>query len=264
MKKILLSTLTFIFTLSHCFSQDIITKKSGEEIQAKISEITTTQIKYNRFDNLNGPVYSIDKSEVLLIKYENGTNVVMNPSIVQPEIKVNVTSNKTIDLMDALKKGSISNLVIEGGDSIITITISKSQKENSLNCIIPTGITRFGFIENGGIKTGGFGNEKIFSSSGTSFGFFSFVEVDNLDNEGFSIAMDESIPVDIPTGEFSKKFTGKGKLKIDVPAGYSGFSLAGISGIIISGKITVKKNEKVDKDKRTYEIQYGNMNLKNN
>jgi hypothetical protein len=265
MKKILLSTLTFIFTLFNCYSQDVITKKTGEDIKAKILEITSTEVKYKRFDNLIGPIYSINKSEVLLIKYENGTNVVMNPSIVQPEIKVNVTSNKTIDLMDALKKGSISNLVIEGGDSIITITItiSKSEKENSLNCIIPTGITRFGFIENGGIKTGGFGNEKIFSSSGTSFGFFSFVEVDNLDNEGFSIAMDESIPVDIPTGEFSKKFTGKGKLKIDVPAGYSGFSLAGISGTIISGKITVKKNGKGQKDKGIYEIQYGNMNFKN-
>lgn len=263
MRKIILTTLTVMFTLGIGFSQDMITKKSGEDIKAKISEITTKEVKYKRFDNLNGPIYSIDKSEVLLIKYENGTNVVMNPSIVQPDIKVNVTSNKTTDLMDVLKTGSISNLVIEGGDSIITITISKSEKENSLNCIIPTGITRFGFIENGGIKTGGFGNEKIFSSSGTSFGFFSFVEVDNLDNEGFSIAMDESIPVDIPTGEFSKKFTGKGKLKIDVPAGYSGFSLAGISGTIISGKITVKKNGKGQKDKGIYEIQYGNMNFKN-
>jgi hypothetical protein len=263
MKNFILSTFVLLLLTSNCFCQDLITKKNGEDIKAKVTEVTASEVKYKRFDNLNGPVYSISKSDVLLIKYENGTNEVMNPSVVKPEVKENVKVNMASDLMDAMKKGSISDVVVEGGDSIITITIRKPEKENSLNCIIPAGITRFGFIENGGIRTGGIGYEKIFSSSGISFAFFSTVEVDNLGNDGFSIAMDESIPVDIPSGEFSKRFTVKGKLKIDVPAGYTGFSLAGISGTINSGKITIKKNGKGQKDKGVYEIQYGNMNFNN-
>ncbi|MEI6140632.1 MAG: hypothetical protein WCP85_15290 [Mariniphaga sp.] len=73
MKKIILTTLTVLITVGICFAHDVITKKTGDDIQAKISEITTTQIKFTRFDNLKGPIYSIDKSEVLMIRYENGT-----------------------------------------------------------------------------------------------------------------------------------------------------------------------------------------------
>jgi opacity protein-like surface antigen len=80
MKKIILTTLAVIFTLGICFAQDVITKKSGEDIKAKISEITTTQIKYYRFDNLKGPIYSIDKSEVLMIRYANGTKDIFSDS----------------------------------------------------------------------------------------------------------------------------------------------------------------------------------------
>ncbi len=73
MKKIIFAILTSIFTMTHCLSQDIVTKKSGEDIQAKILEVTTTEVKYKKSDNLNGPTYSILKSEVVAIVYQNGT-----------------------------------------------------------------------------------------------------------------------------------------------------------------------------------------------
>jgi hypothetical protein len=47
--------------------------KSGEVIQAKVIEINTEEVKYKKFDNLTGPLYSILKSELSIIKYENGT-----------------------------------------------------------------------------------------------------------------------------------------------------------------------------------------------
>ena len=73
MKKIIFTILTSIFTMSFCFSQDIITKKTSDDIQAKVLEVTTTEIKYKRFDNPDGPIFTILKSEVLMVRYENGT-----------------------------------------------------------------------------------------------------------------------------------------------------------------------------------------------
>ena len=73
MKKIILTTLIAIFTLTLCFSQDVITTRSGESIQARVLEVGQTEIKYKKFDNLEGPVYWILKSVVLMVKYENGT-----------------------------------------------------------------------------------------------------------------------------------------------------------------------------------------------
>ena len=68
MKKIILSTLLTIFTFSICFSQDVITIKTGEDISAKILEIGQTEIKYKKFDNQTGPIYSILKSDVIIEK----------------------------------------------------------------------------------------------------------------------------------------------------------------------------------------------------
>ena len=62
----------FLFS-SIGFAQDLLTKKNGEDISAQVLEVTITEIKYKKYDDLNGPIFTILKSEVLLIRYENGT-----------------------------------------------------------------------------------------------------------------------------------------------------------------------------------------------
>ena len=54
-------------------AQDVIIKKNGDEIQAKVEEIGTAEVKYKRFGSESGPVYVISKSEVIMIKYADGT-----------------------------------------------------------------------------------------------------------------------------------------------------------------------------------------------
>ena len=82
--KILLLLLIAISAATTGFAQDIIVKKTGEEIQAKVQELTPEAIKYRRFDYLDGPVYSIWKREVFMIRYENGTKDLINPSSPAP------------------------------------------------------------------------------------------------------------------------------------------------------------------------------------
>lgn len=55
------------------FAQDVIFKSSGEEIKAKIVEIEDLKVKYRKFENLDGPIYNVAKSEILLIRYQNGS-----------------------------------------------------------------------------------------------------------------------------------------------------------------------------------------------
>jgi len=62
----------------HTYAQDVITLKSGEEIKAKVTEISSSEIKYKRFDNLDGPTIVIEKVKVFAINYENGTREVIN------------------------------------------------------------------------------------------------------------------------------------------------------------------------------------------
>jgi hypothetical protein len=51
---------------------DVITFKSGDQVTVKVTEITDDKIKYRRCDNLDGPVFVVNKSTVALIRYANG------------------------------------------------------------------------------------------------------------------------------------------------------------------------------------------------
>tara|TARA_Y100000782_G_C10169628_1_gene259208 strand:- start:1360 stop:2196 length:837 start_codon:yes stop_codon:yes gene_type:complete len=55
---------------------DIIITKKGDEMEAKVVEITTTTIKYKAKDQLDGPIRNIAIADVFMIKYSNGTKEV--------------------------------------------------------------------------------------------------------------------------------------------------------------------------------------------
>ncbi len=91
---------TFLLVLFTCFSfvgfgQDIIVKKNGWTINSKVIEITQTEIKYKRFDNLDGPIITIPKDDILVISYENGTREVINPTSRPVTTSVKSTDNST-------------------------------------------------------------------------------------------------------------------------------------------------------------------------
>src|SRR5688500_716753 len=93
MKYLKLSFLiSFIFVSAgfKAFCQDTIYKTNGTEIQAKILEITSSEIKYKRFDNLQGPTIYMPKAEVFMIKYENGTKEIINQQPGQEKKKQEV------------------------------------------------------------------------------------------------------------------------------------------------------------------------------
>ena len=77
--KRLLFILAFAVCGSFCLSaQDIITLHDGTDIQAKILEVTTTEVKYKKFSNLEGPTFSLPKSDIQIVHYQNGENEVFN------------------------------------------------------------------------------------------------------------------------------------------------------------------------------------------
>jgi len=100
MKKLLL-----IFTLFPLltFAQDNIILKNGEDINTKIIEINESNVKYKKYNNLDGPLYTTSKDEIFYIKYSNGekemfTNYVNNKS-----------SNNTVDKKVLISGRSIFN-----------------------------------------------------------------------------------------------------------------------------------------------------------
>jgi len=62
------------------YAQDILTLKSGDVLTVKTIEIDDTEIKYKRYEQLDGPLRIINKSDAYSIKYANGRIVVFQAS----------------------------------------------------------------------------------------------------------------------------------------------------------------------------------------
>lgn len=68
--------------ISSGHAQDTIITNANDRISSKILEVTTSEIKYKKMDNLEGPLFSIFKSDVAKIIYANGTSDVFNQNTV--------------------------------------------------------------------------------------------------------------------------------------------------------------------------------------
>nr|WP_294897404.1 hypothetical protein [uncultured Pedobacter sp.] len=92
MKKLLQATfLLMFFGIIGAKAQDKIYKTSGEVLEAKVLEIGSTEIKYKVFANINGPTYTILKTQVLKITYENGKSESFQDS---PMVTENVVAKR--------------------------------------------------------------------------------------------------------------------------------------------------------------------------
>ena len=79
-KKILMANILIWMVSLNVHCQDMITMKNGDKIKAVVLEIGPDQIKYKLFDNIEGPTYTIWKSDAITIEHKNGTKEIINIS----------------------------------------------------------------------------------------------------------------------------------------------------------------------------------------
>ena len=71
MKEISL-TFFFVMVAILCFAQDIIVTTDARRIEAKVLEVSDSEVKYKETDNLEGPTFVISTSNISSIVYANG------------------------------------------------------------------------------------------------------------------------------------------------------------------------------------------------
>jgi hypothetical protein len=79
-----LTVIFFFLMMLDAKAQEIIFKRSGEQIKALVTEINVDNIKYKDWANQAGAVQTILKSQVLKIKYADGTEDLMNATESKP------------------------------------------------------------------------------------------------------------------------------------------------------------------------------------
>ena len=85
MKNLIIS-ITSLLIVNLAPAQDTIYERNGNVINAKVTEVTQAEIKYKKTSNPDGPVYTMDKNEVTLIQYKNGSKDVFASNSNSPDI----------------------------------------------------------------------------------------------------------------------------------------------------------------------------------
>ena len=176
MKKIILIIFLLpIFTLA----QDNIVLKNGEDINAKILEINESVIKYKKYDNQEGPIYTILKNEIFFIKYPNGDKDIFS--------NINSISNDRSD----------KKILLSGGSAFLYQNSFENDYFNSsTNFSISSGIGAFlskNFVIGASLAISS-SNTNNTSSTLTVFGPFMRGYINNFYSEA-AIALSEDVNV---------------------------------------------------------------------
>ena len=128
-------------------AQDIIVQNNGNTILSKVIEIGSTEVKYKKFSNLNGPTYTIAKAEILVINYENGekesfSNSQSSSSVVNSNnigkrmlsdnelLRIDANNNKTPEKVKKLRRNAWIGVVgVVVGIGLVSIDLVNESDE---------------------------------------------------------------------------------------------------------------------------------------
>ena len=139
MKKILTLSLLFCFGfLITSSAQDIIYKKDGSREESKIIMVGDKEIQYKKFNNLEGPVYTIAKSQILMITYENGEFEMLVSKDGEAEMAKQ-------DLSTNFAKNLLGNHLFDVVYGDFTLSYERILSSGTVGIVIPVG---FGYAYN--------------------------------------------------------------------------------------------------------------------
>ena len=70
--RVLFLLLLVCTTMFSASAQDMVVKKNGTIIKAKVIKVGSSEVEYKKWTNQNGPIYSISVNELFAINYQNG------------------------------------------------------------------------------------------------------------------------------------------------------------------------------------------------
>ncbi|WP_310393669.1 hypothetical protein [Hymenobacter sp.] len=99
--------------------QDLLTKRNGDELPVKVVEITPAEVKYRRTDNPDGPLISVWRTDVFMIRYANGTKEVFGTGAVPA-----ISGAATPAAAPAAPTPAVGGIVVPGDEIDLNQTIA--------------------------------------------------------------------------------------------------------------------------------------------
>lgn len=109
-KGLFVVSVILVLSVTSAMAQDLIVKQDGESIKAYRTDIGKTAVYYQLEDNDGSPILSIPKSEVMIIKMQDGTKIVMDDEKAQPEV-VDYYPKEPVADPEMIAKAKIGSLI---------------------------------------------------------------------------------------------------------------------------------------------------------
>jgi len=147
MKTILTFSLSFLLFFS-ASAQDTILKRNSDTILAKVTEVSSLEIKYKRINEPNNSIHSINKDEVKRIKYKNG---LVDDFHLNPDSKIKIVGNNYFYNNNLpIRIPELNTLLENTKDEKINLFLDKSIEERRKRNIaflgIPCGVAAIGLV----------------------------------------------------------------------------------------------------------------------
>ncbi len=107
--KQLFACIVMLLSVSFLNAQDMITLRTGETINGKVAEVGTTEIRYYKSSNINGPVYVATKADISQIVYENGSKDVFMATQQPATVIVQQAAPQTVYVEQPVRRRNFWN-----------------------------------------------------------------------------------------------------------------------------------------------------------
>lgn len=106
----------------YSYSQDTLITRDSIKEAVKLIEISQTQLKYKRFNNPDGPLFVIDKSQVYMIIYQNGKRELFESTQPVTDIFVNTvppkgSTRRKVSVGDYIKFNLYAGIAFQNSNS---------------------------------------------------------------------------------------------------------------------------------------------------
>ena len=168
-------------------AQDVIVFRNADEIEAKVTAVTEDKLSYRRWDNLDGPEYTIGKEQIFYVKYQNGTKDIFGEFKPQTAESTNMSADfNGVKFQSYIYAGAIFNSF--GGGPAVDLNFGSrfgryfyAGAETGFHtfmcfgfgfCYIPVGVNLKGYVPVG---------KRIYPYLNCSLGgFFGAIDMDGL------------------------------------------------------------------------------------
>lgn len=138
MKKIFLFIVFVLVFFCVSRAQDIIVKTDSSRISAKVEEVGSTDVRYKRFDNPDGPTYTLSTIEIARIVYQNGS---VDVFVKREEMEEHHhRERKPYEPQPAKYPNYISLNVFDIGFGMVTVNYERNLETDAVAIRIPVSV----------------------------------------------------------------------------------------------------------------------------